>query len=69
MARQQALSSRLITTFVKQAITGAAAVIKRRIAAMLARRRMSASSIRLTAPEFVLPAKSRFRKLQSFTPN
>jgi len=48
MARQQALSSWLITTLVKQAITGAAAVSRRRIATMLAKRRMSILSIRST---------------------
>ena len=44
-----------MTTLVKQAIMGAAAVISRRIATMLARRRMTVSSIRSAAQEFVLP--------------
>jgi hypothetical protein len=38
--RQQALSSRLITTLVTHAITGAAAVSMRRTATMLAKRRI-----------------------------
>src|ERR1700733_12427093 len=41
MERQQALSSRLITTPVTHAITGAAAANNRRIATILARRRIS----------------------------
>jgi hypothetical protein len=57
MARQQALSSWLITTLVKQAITGAAAVSSRRIAAMLERRRMARSSIRPSVSKPGLPIR------------
>jgi len=44
IARQQALSSWLIATLVKQAITGAAAVSRRRMATMLAKRRTASSN-------------------------
>jgi hypothetical protein len=53
MARQQALSSWLMTTLVTQAITGAAVVSSRRIATMPAKRRMTVSSIRPRARFFL----------------
>jgi hypothetical protein len=58
IARQQALSLWFITTLAKQAITGEAAVSRRRIATTLSRRRITISSIRPAALKFVL-LKSR----------
>jgi hypothetical protein len=59
IARQQALSSWLIATLVKQAIRGAAVVSSRRIATTLAKRRTDNFNIAAASPVMHSMARRR----------